>query len=232
MSTSKDIQITMGRSPALGRLIRKIEIALQKGVQVIKLDVYNRGYIVPETIFKAKSLTELYVKGFKFMNNERLLPCDNIRRHLSWFLKLHQLVSDLSPSNVTLRLTCDFEIESYKYMGNIPNFATNPIIVGKVILIIQGVSSTRADSDVVDGLFWACQPRAIILSIYNGNREFMEQLYKKLIKDRRNQRFYYMPKFWQHDLKKCVRKLCVNMVFYEIVMCELEEVKLCVVYDW
>ncbi|KAL3527608.1 hypothetical protein ACH5RR_012264 [Cinchona calisaya] len=363
-------------------LNEQIEIAVQRGVKVLKLDLYNQGYIVPDTIFEAKSLTDLYVKGCKFVNNGRLfLLCDHIRylclmnididddilgrfikgcpliydlvidnckgliiiyvvnhnslkklhirgidcisievdapflesvhfeveegphflelhaseylkilllirtyisdtffnnfskkfpkleilnithcyyssesinctshslkhislsssgekkveinapnaikfkygvhkvhqifrgvfpsqcesdvyvhcfwnsrNHLSWFLNLNQLVSNLSPSNVTLSLTCDFKTESYKYMGNISNFATYLIEVGKVRLVVQGESSTRAKSYFLDGLFWACRPKTIVLPcMYSDSRQLMELSYKKLVKDRRNQRFF------------------------------------------
>ncbi|KAL3527614.1 hypothetical protein ACH5RR_012270 [Cinchona calisaya] len=63
-------------------------------------------------------------------------------------------------------------------------------------------------SHFLDGLFWACHPKTIVQNWNptvwlnsSDDTDFIKFLYRKLVKERRNEELHNLP-FWQHDLKK------------------------------
>ncbi|KAL3527611.1 hypothetical protein ACH5RR_012267 [Cinchona calisaya] len=141
----------------------------------------------------------------------------------SWFLKFNGMISNLSPSDVSLYVSDIEEINGS--IKDIPNFSANAIEIGELELGVEKRSSRRYNSDCdrdgllisdgdddglfsdfLDALFWACHPKTIVQdwdpNIFSDDTGFIKFLYKKLVWERRYEEGLYSIKFWEHHLKK------------------------------
>ncbi|KAL3527612.1 hypothetical protein ACH5RR_012268 [Cinchona calisaya] len=131
----------------------------------------------------------------------------------SWFLKFNGMISNLSPSNVSLYISDVEEINGS--IKDIPNFAAKAIEIGELELGVKTRSSRTYSSDCdLDGLFsdfldallWACHPKIIVQdwnpNLFSDGSGFIKFLYKKLVWKRRNDEGLYSINFWEHHLKK------------------------------
>ena len=135
-----------------------------------------------------------------------IIPCYWSSIDVSWFMKLNELLSNLNPSKISLRICCASPLSEHASFEGIPTFDAHPVDIEHLDL-----TESRADLPryltFLDGLFWACHPKHFVLHWLTPLAYLPVKIffYKKFITDQRNRVFSnwtHTLSFWQHYLKK------------------------------